>query len=127
MNAGLPTTGIGGIFYFLCVFTMFFVEIFRTITKQSSRRQWKFVVEQLAMLASMLGMIWLTGFILLKLTPQSVRQIVAFGSADTPAGESIQTIFLVPFIILGVLLVMTQIFRAYILLSRKTANNNVLT
>ena len=120
MNAGLPTTGIGGIFYFLCVISMFFTELLHTVRRRSSVARWKFVMGQVLMLAIMLGMIWISGFVLSKIVPAEARQMIIAMPNNTPIGSSVQTIFLTPFIILGVLLVLTQIFRLYVLLSNKS-------
>ena len=63
MTAGLPGTGIGGIFYFLLAICMPLCEVFRTLQKRTSFGRWAFIALQLAfvfgIIATMWGEVWL--------------------------------------------------------------------
>lgn len=63
MTAGLPGTGIGGIFYFLLAICMPICESLRTLQRRTSFRRWGIIILQLAfvfgILATMWGEIWL--------------------------------------------------------------------
>lgn len=61
MNAGLPGTGIGGVFYLISALLMPFIELFRTLRGESSVERWLSVFRQLAMAAAILGGMWLMG------------------------------------------------------------------
>lgn len=47
MNAGLPGTGLGGLFYLLLALVMPFVELVQTVRGRSSRERWRLVLTQL--------------------------------------------------------------------------------
>lgn len=64
MNAGLPGTGIGGVFYLVSVFFMPFLELFKTMRGESSLERWQLVGKQLVMAGSIIGGMWLMGLIL---------------------------------------------------------------
>jgi hypothetical protein len=49
MVAGLPGTGVGGVFYLLLAVAMPIVELFRTIRGKSDLRRWGFVALQLTL------------------------------------------------------------------------------
>jgi len=63
MTAGLPGTGIGGIFYLLLAVYMPVCEFFRTLQGQSTLKRWGFIAVQLSfvvgILAAMWGEVWL--------------------------------------------------------------------
>jgi len=61
MTAGLPGTGIGGVFYLLSALLMPIVEIVLTIRGKSSVARWMLVLRQLAMGFTILGTMWLLG------------------------------------------------------------------
>jgi hypothetical protein len=58
MTAGLPGTGIGGIFYFLLAMGMPFCEVFRTIQRRTSLARWGFITLQLSFVFGILAMMW---------------------------------------------------------------------
>jgi hypothetical protein len=68
MVAGLPGTGIGGLFYFLLAAMMPVREGFRTLQKRSSWRRWGFIMLQLGfvggILTAMWGEVWLLNQVL---------------------------------------------------------------
>jgi hypothetical protein len=58
MVAGLPGTGIGGIFYFLLAAYMPVSEFFRMLNKRAELKRWCFIGLQLAFVAGILAAIW---------------------------------------------------------------------
>ncbi len=64
MVAGIPGTGIGGIFYLLSVFVMPVNELIKTISGKSSRKRWRFVRSQVGLGLGIVGGFWATGLIL---------------------------------------------------------------
>ncbi len=64
MTAGLPGTGIGGVFYLLSALVMPFYEVVKTVQGQSSWLRWVLVVKQLAMAAGIIGGMWALGVVL---------------------------------------------------------------
>jgi len=58
MVAGLPGTGIGGIFYFLLAAYMPVREFFRSLNKRVELRRWCFIGLQLAFVAVILAAMW---------------------------------------------------------------------
>ena len=64
MTAGLPGTGIGGIFYLLSAFLMPFVEIVNTLRGRSSLRRWRVVAQQFGILLGIASAFWGTGWVL---------------------------------------------------------------
>lgn len=61
MTAGLPGTGIGGVFYLLSALFMPIIEIILTLRGKSSVARWLMVLRQLSMAACILGCMWLLG------------------------------------------------------------------
>jgi hypothetical protein len=58
MVAGLPGTGVGGIFYLLLAGAMPFVELFRTLKGQGSIRRWGFIALQLTLVLWIFLALW---------------------------------------------------------------------
>ncbi len=63
MTAGLPGTGIGGVFYLLSALCMPIIEIVMTLRGESSFARWLLVLRQLSIGATILGAMWLLGLI----------------------------------------------------------------
>jgi hypothetical protein len=55
MTAGLPGTGIGGLFFILSAFFMLVVEIVRTVRGRSSLARWRLVGRQVAIASAMVA------------------------------------------------------------------------
>lgn len=53
MAAGMPGTGIGGLFFILSAFAMLIVEIGQTLRGRSSRARWGIVLRNLAIATTM--------------------------------------------------------------------------
>jgi hypothetical protein len=64
MNAGLPGTGIGGVFYLVSALLMPFLELFKTLRGESNLGRWLLVTKQLVMAGTIMGGMWLMGLIL---------------------------------------------------------------
>ncbi len=64
MVAGLPGTGIGGIFYILLAFTMPFVELYHLARGKSSAKRWRMILMQVCNAAGIMGGVYLTGWLL---------------------------------------------------------------
>jgi len=64
MNAGLPGTGIGGIFYLLSALLMPIFEVVNTLRGKSSWSRWVLLFKQLAMAAGIIAGMWALGLLL---------------------------------------------------------------
>ncbi len=64
MVAGLPGTGIGGIFFLLSALLMPVVEFVRTLQGRSNLRRWRFVLRHSGIALGILGAMWATGWLL---------------------------------------------------------------
>ena len=64
MVAGLPGTGIGGMFYLMSAFLMPFKELIKTFRGHSNKRRWKLVGSQTGLALGIMGGFWITGFLL---------------------------------------------------------------
>jgi hypothetical protein len=58
MTAGLPGTGIGGLFYLLLAVYMPVCEFFKTLQRQSTFKRWGFILVQLSFVAGIWAAIW---------------------------------------------------------------------
>jgi hypothetical protein len=119
MNAGLPTTGIGGTFYMISVLLMIFTEIILTLRGKSSRSRWKFVLGQSLLVFGIIASSWLTAYILIFFIPKKMSSEISSFSANTGLIHNGEKLFLLPFIILAFLLLLTQIFRAYLVIRNR--------
>jgi len=69
MIAGLPGTGIGGIFYLMSAFLMPVREMGRVVRGRSSLRRWRLIVEQMSLAGGVIAGFWMTGWLLALLLP----------------------------------------------------------
>ncbi|HEV8380544.1 MAG TPA: tetratricopeptide repeat protein [Gemmatimonadales bacterium] len=88
MNAGLPGTGIGGIFYLASALAMPLREAYRRVRGRAGGR-WRIVGAQLAIAGGILGAMWLTG-LLLGHALAAARPITTPGGA-LPPGNLLRT------------------------------------
>jgi len=82
VNAGLPGTGIGGIFYLASALAMPLREAYRRVRRRA-RGDWRVVAAQLAIAGGILGAMWVTGR-LLGLALAAARPITALGTSLPP-------------------------------------------
>lgn len=54
MNAGLPGTGIAGLFYLISIFIIFFYECFLLIRGKSSKKRWITILPQISIASIMI-------------------------------------------------------------------------
>lgn len=113
MNAGLPTTGIGGVFYTLSVIIMLLFELFKTLTGKSTKKSWGFAISQLTLVFLMTGSIFVTGEIISKLFPKQVAISLTSISSSTNFSGNSSTLFYAPVLLLVVLISSTQVLRLY--------------
>jgi len=64
MNAGLPGTGIGGIFYLLSALWMPFHELYKTLRKKNQPQRLRLILSQVGLALGIIAVIWLTGWLL---------------------------------------------------------------
>jgi hypothetical protein len=64
MNAGLPGTGIGGIFYLLSALWMPFHALHKTLRKKSQPQRGRLILSQVGLALGIIAGIWLTGWLL---------------------------------------------------------------
>lgn len=64
MTAGLPGTGIGGLFYVLSGILMPFREAYRAMLRKSDARSRRLVAYQTLLALGVVGGIWVTGWLL---------------------------------------------------------------
>lgn len=73
MIAGLPGTGIGGIFYLMSVFLMPVREMGRVVRGRSSFRRWGLILNQIGLASGIMVGFWAMGWFLSKLLPVHVK------------------------------------------------------
>ena len=64
MTAGLPGTGIGGLFYLISALMMPFREAFRAMVGRGDRARGQVALQQGGLAVTILGAVWLTGIVL---------------------------------------------------------------
>ncbi len=64
MNAGLPGTGIGGVFYLLSALWMPFHELYKTFGKKNQSQRLRLILSQVSLALGIIAGIWLTGWLL---------------------------------------------------------------
>ena len=69
MVAGLPGTGIGGIFYLMTAICMPIRELPRLMRGKSSLRRWRFILKQWGMTGGIIFGFWITGWVLTLIIP----------------------------------------------------------
>ncbi len=73
MVAGIPGTGIGGIFYLMSAFCMPLREMTKLVRGKSNLMRWKFIVMQLGLASGIVMGFWITGWILAMVIPQKAH------------------------------------------------------
>jgi hypothetical protein len=105
MTAGLPGTGIGGLFFILSAFFMIIVELGRTIRGNSSLARWRMVGRQAAVAAAMVAAVTVTIWLVHRLLfPAPSKAEAAGGKASSGLTHEI-----VPFVPLLITLAMLML------------------
>ena len=107
MNAGLPGTGIGGLFYVLLALLMPVRELYLTARGRSSRERWRLVLQQLLIACGIIASLAVTGW--------AASQVLDTRSAVGLGGTSV---FLAPALVAGlVLALLVVVLRVWSLLT----------
>jgi hypothetical protein len=64
VTAGLPGTGIGGLFYLISAVLMLFREAFRALTGRGDRERGQMALVQGGLALTIIGVVWVTGLLL---------------------------------------------------------------
>jgi hypothetical protein len=103
---GLPGTGLGGLFYALLILWIGIVEGWRTVKGRGDPRRWRRIGGLVALLAAMVGALWLWG-LLLALAAELI--LGAPGGPESGARRGVEAaipvLTLLPFALLGGLLI----------------------
>ncbi|MBX3379336.1 MAG: hypothetical protein KF805_04525 [Phycisphaeraceae bacterium] len=81
MFAGLPATGIGGIFYMVLVFFMPLKELWRAMKGESSMERWAFIASRWGLFAIVIAMMWLQGAIMKWAMGADMSKFMAAGAS----------------------------------------------
>jgi purine-cytosine permease-like protein len=92
-NAGLPGTGIGGLFYLLLALSMPFVEASRALRGRSGPGRWPQVITQFTLACGVLATVGATAIGYLRLV-----------DAPSPFGVTGTALLLAPVVLAGLLL-----------------------
>ena len=113
MTAGLPGTGIGGLFYLLCALWMPCRELVLTMRGRGNVKRWRAVGRQLGMAVGIIFAMWLIGWLL----GLALLKVVSNESLSQPArpGQVINILHVAPFIMslltLGSVLLSVRVLR----------------
>lgn len=106
-NAGLPGTGIGGLFYIVLALSMPLVEAYRTLRGRSSPERWQQVLTQFSLACGVLATLVVTAWVYLRIV-----------DAPSPFGLSGTTLVLAPVVLatllLTVLVVVLRVWAAFV-------------
>jgi hypothetical protein len=64
VTAGLPGTGIGGLFYLISALLMPFREAFRALAGRGDRARGQVALQQGGLAVTILGAVWVTGLVM---------------------------------------------------------------
>jgi len=64
VTAGLPGTGIGGLFYLISALLMPFREAFLVLSGRGNRARGQLALQQCGLAVTILGAVWVTGLVL---------------------------------------------------------------
>ena len=103
MNAGLPGTGIGGLFYVLLALLMPVRELYLTARGRSSRERWRLVLQQAAIALGIVASLAVTGWVFSRAV--DTQEAVGLGGSS---------VFLAPALVAGlVLCLLVVVLRAW--------------
>src|SRR5437773_743978 len=108
MVAGIPGTGIGGMFYLLSVFFMPFREMAKLMRGKSNLRRWKFIMMQLGLASGIIGGFWITGWILSMVIPTKAHLFIK----HTSSGNVLKVKpFIIAIAVLSTVLISVELLR----------------
>jgi hypothetical protein len=105
MIAGLPGTGISGLFYLLSAFWMPIAEFVRTLRGRERQSNWKLVFSQFALATGILAALGGTGALIDYFIPVSVKFLEAFASNSNDNSQPVSLGVAPTLITIGVLFV----------------------
>jgi hypothetical protein len=105
MIAGLPGTGISGLFYLLSAFWMPIAELVRTLRGRGRQSNWKLVFSQFALATGILAALGGTGALIDYFIPVSVKFLEAFASNSNDNSQPVSLGVAPTLITIGVLFV----------------------
>lgn len=108
--AGLPGTGLGGIFYALLVLVVVGREVFLTLQNRSSPARWRMTFRVFAMLTLMAGVFWAEAYLLKQLI-DNFNAISVFSSALRLPEAIVPALAWTPFLLLAVVMGFVQLLR----------------
>lgn len=73
MNAGMPGTGLGGLFYLVLALVMPLHELYLTARGRSSRERWRLVLTQLAVALGIIATVVVVVWVVRELGPGQAR------------------------------------------------------
>lgn len=111
MNAGLPGTGIGGLFYVLLALLMPVRELYLTARGRSSRERWRRVLRQVAIALGIVASLAGAGWVLSRMV--DTQEAVGLGGSN---------VFLAPALVAAMVLgVLVLALRLWALLAARTS------
>ena len=115
MTAGLPGTGVGGLFYMLSGVLMPFREAYRAVRGKSDARSRRLVGYQTLMALGVVAGIWVTGWLLglmISWAPAVSAAVHGAGPVATHASNVVRVMaFFIAFATLGLVLGAVQVAR----------------
>jgi hypothetical protein len=109
MTAGLPGTGIGGLFYLLLVFFMPLREAVRGLRGRGDVRRWRTIGAELALAGGILAALWLEAWVLFEVF--GLRQDSLAGAFGASAEQAARAASFATLTSLGVVLFALAVLR----------------
>lgn len=82
MFAGIPATGIGGIFYLALVLFMPFKELWRAMKGESSAERWLFIASRWGLFAIVIAMMWVQALIMKWVMGTDMTKFMSAGASS---------------------------------------------
>jgi len=128
MIAGLPMTGIGGIFYLLLALAMPFVELSRLLRGESTWAAWRLIGRQWLIQTGVFGTLTVQAILISQLMPSAAvkgtRALELAGMqqlSDSHTGGLLAGSTLVACLTLGIVYLVVQTARVYCTVRRTSA------
>ncbi len=107
MNAGLPGTGIGGLFYVVLALLMPVRELYLTARGRSSRERWRLALQQASIALGIVASLAVTGWVFSRVV--DTQDAVGLGGSDVFLAPA-----LVASVVLGVLVVVLRVWSLFL-------------